>query len=270
MRTPPHWSSHILCIMISNTLIHIIEDIWYVYCLIYRVSQNKVTNRKLVIKPVHRAFWWNWQPPPFHEVFRQCSRFYPDTLKIMRFFSSTNNFMDATIGATEMALWTIISKDDVWWLATENSGEHLESMKHTRLWCHVHWVGGEEEVGGYEQQVIVTWWHWNINQGITNIQTVYLFSNRAKLRKRQWMNIKWKGGCIDASWTGNREQVSIQCPNHSRENKERLWLQLKPSVQKSDVNWSLKFYHRKYMLRKRKRITARLTNIYVWIVTVWR
>ena len=98
MRTPPHWSSHILCIMISNTLIHIIEDIWYVYCLIYRVSQNKVTNRKLVIKPVHRAFWWNRQPPPFHEVFRQCSRFYPDTPKIMRFFSSANNVMNATIG----------------------------------------------------------------------------------------------------------------------------------------------------------------------------
>ena len=200
------------------------------------MPQNKVTNRKLVIKPVHRAFWWNRQPPPFHEVFRQCSRFYPDTPEIMRFFSSTNNVMNATIDTTEMALWTIISKDDVWWLATWNSGEHLESMKHTRLWCHVHWVGGEEEVGEYEQQVIVKWWHWNINQAIRNIQQQ---GNEYQMKGRMpWFKL-------------NRQQRTSQHPAprwFKREQGKAFALivtQFKPSVQKSDAYWNMKFYHSK-------------------------
>ena len=160
----------------------------------------------------------------------------------MRFFSSANNVMNATIGTIEMALWTIISKDDVWWLATWNSGEHLESMKHTRLWCHVHWVGGEEEVGEYEQQVIVKWWHWNINQAIRNIQTVYLISNRAKLWKRQWISDEREDGLIQVEQATENSVLHL---DGLRENKEKLllWLQLKPSVQKSGAYWNMKFYH---------------------------
>ena len=76
--------------------------------------------------------------------------------------------------------------------------------------------GGSRRIWTTSNCEVVTLEHQPSNKKYTNCLSYQQQGQTVK----EAMNIRWKGGCLDASWTGNRELVSIHYPDESWETKE--------------------------------------------------